>query len=377
MSDSFTVIPDSDSRKNEIFSTLEASQVEKISRALENQELLESDSYQLAGFENSVRDIIVDNDQKYSSDAGKSVDRKLTIKLTLPEVAIIVINDLQGLDEALFKLIIQECVFMLDTAMMKSPNPTYLDRSVLRQMSAESSTLLFYSQMNASISADYYDRNSWRHLLVKPWEINIKATRGKSQRFTSRRMMTAVDVESHPCCVDFSEQFIISLGAATSMWTVYSGATKKAIGDNAMPLTCGLGDSQQRSKNTVKSMALNAARSLITTMPYGLNNRCGLVVDFEVGMENNPTHGKRYRCAPGNTEYFRFEPRKRAGSGGWRSYGQDVDHNKSVLLFIAGVPIQIEHIDKEVGSKQRAHDIGQGRYVFSEVTKFGKTTVSN
>ena len=125
----------------------------------------------------------------------------------------------------------------------------------------------------------------------------------------------------------------------------------------------------------VKSMALNAARSLITTMPYGLNNRCGLVVDFEVGDNDCPGHAKRYRCAPGTTEFFRFEPRKRAGSGGWRSYGQDVIHNKSVFLFIAGVAIHIEHVDKEIGSMRRAHDIGLGRYVFSEVTKTGKTTV--
>ena len=377
MSDSFVVMADSDTGTSEILSTNEASQIEKISRALETHELLESDSYQVAGFENSVRDIIVPNDQKYTTDAGKSVDRKFTVKLTLPEVTIVVINDLQGLDEALFKLIVQECVFMLDAATIKSADCPYTVRMTNRPIAAESSTLIFYFQMNASILADYYDRNSWQHFLLKPWEINIKATRGRSQRFTSRRMMTAVDVESHPCCVDFSEQFIISLGAATSMWTVYSCATKKAIGDDMVTLTSGSGQSQQRSKNTVKSMALNAARSLITTMPYAINNRCGLIVDFEVGDNNYPGHDKRFRCAPGSTEYFRFEPRKRAGSGGWRSYGQDVDHNKNVLIFIASVAIKIEHIDKELGSTRRAHDIGHGRYVFSEVTKLGKTTVSN
>ena len=51
------------------------------------------------------------------------------------------------------------------------------------------------------------------------WEVKRKIS----------HMTTTIDIESHPCYVSFSEQFIISLKSASAMWNVCTNANKKAM----------------------------------------------------------------------------------------------------------------------------------------------------
>ena len=63
--------------------------------------------------------------------------------------------------------------------------------------------------------AEYFNANnkSWEHFLLQPWEITFKGDR-RSKNHKSGRFHTAFDIESYPCNISFSEQYIINVGAA-------------------------------------------------------------------------------------------------------------------------------------------------------------------
>ena len=75
--------------------------------------------------------------------------------MTLPHTAVTVVNDLQGLDEALFKVIVTNCVCGSDFSFKKH----------------EAMQPIFHFHVNTSVQSDYFDSRSnfWEPLLVKPW----------------------------------------------------------------------------------------------------------------------------------------------------------------------------------------------------------------
>ena len=116
-----------------------------------------------------------------------------------------------------------------------------------------------------SILADYFDAasNRWETLLTDPWEITLNGNRSPQTRFDTDRMSSTFDIESNPCNVSFSEHFLINVGAASRMWSVYSGAITKATS-----LVEKGGQTDEALRRSSRSMAAHAARSLITTLPY-------------------------------------------------------------------------------------------------------------
>ena len=344
----------------------ETDEIEKLARALDNDNTendsgTEGDLSLQGGYESGT--------EKYQAN-DLSQNHKLSLKITLPEAAITVVNDLQGLDEALFKLIVRSCVLGIDYSLIGNGISNTNDNKKTN----------FFIQMNTCILADYFDSvtNLWEPFLVKSWEINFKATRGKSQQKNSSRFATTIDIDSYPCDVSFSEQFLISVGSASSVWSIYSGATKKAVELGIASLEdrnldkSKTHDQIAKRISVMKSMASNTARSLVTTMPYGVENHSGLRVEFVVKTLDSKNH---FVCNSGSTEYFRFEPPKRHGLGGWRSYGQDVTLNKSMTLVIGNNKIQFNHLDNEVNMPKKAHSLGFGQYIYSEVVKKNKATV--
>ena len=79
-----------------------------------------------------------------------------------------------------------------------------------------------------SILADYFDAasNRWTKLLTSSWELTFNASRAPQTRTLSKRMSSTFDIESSQCHVSFSEHFLVNVGAASRMWSVYSGETK-------------------------------------------------------------------------------------------------------------------------------------------------------
>ena len=130
---------------------------------------------------------------------GRIWTRKFQLKLTMPEARVTVVNDLQGLDEALFRFSVVN--FVAGGEVENSKNQP------------SSRSMLFDFHLNTSVLADYFDAslNLWSKLLIKPWEITLKGIRSPSRRFNSERLSTTIDLESFPCCVSFSEQFLVSL----------------------------------------------------------------------------------------------------------------------------------------------------------------------
>ncbi len=270
---------------------------------------------------------------------------KVHVKITLPEMKLTVINDLQGLDEALFRASVTNFVASLELNRYGFPDMT------------------FVFQLNTSILADYFDTscNIWNNLLVKPWEITFKGVRAPSRRFRSERLSTTVDLESFPCCVSFSEQFLVSLASASRMWSIYSVATTVHVDEN----------SSSQSGSLKASMAASAARNLVTSMPYAIENHTGLSVSFALSGQE-----RKYLCSDGSIQYFRFEPPRGRGYGGRRAYGQDLCFEKAVTIYLVdGDCISIGHLDYEFGLPKKRHRLNDGSLMMTHVVKEGKTTV--
>ena len=292
-----------------------------------------------------------------SAHSGKAMSAKaqrriIRIKSTMPEATTTVTNDFQGLDEALFKIVVMNCVVggEVEFPSLSSDNPC------------------FGCNMNTNVLADYFDAAScrWETLLVQPWELTFNASRGAQTRTNSKRMSTAFDIESNPCHVSFSEHFLVNVGAASRMWSVYSGATKQAttlveerVKDNS------------NKRRLSRSMAAHAARSLITTLPYAIENHSGINASYS--LYTDPTN---FELPTSSTRFFRFELFPEKGSGGVRKYGQDVKHAKALYIHVAGTKISILDMDKEVSKIRSAHYIAAMQtHVFTHVVKRGNSTV--
>lgn len=285
--------------------------------------------------------------------SSTDIDKRIiSMKLTLPETTISIVNDLQGLDDALFKITIQSCVWGCDASIDES----------------KSNSTIFHNHANANILADYFDSHSklWEPLLLKPWEIDFKSSRGpaRAKKSATSRFTTTVDVESHPCQVSFSEQLLISLHGASSMWSLYSKTTTKALD------ILNQVNKDSKKMSFLKARASYSARAITTTMPYGIDNRTGFDITFSLSDDGT-------QLVPNNTStFFTFPFPKGDGEGACRMYGQDVTIRKPVDIFIDDERIHFGHIDDELNCSKRAHRLAKNMFVFSEVRKAGKSTVS-
>lgn len=340
-----------DKLNDQELSSLEALRIQQLASALESTER-----------EGSLRQnsSIISNVEDSSSFSTRSVDtqalrKKIQLKITMPEMNVTVINDLQGLDEALFRLSVITFV---------AGGKVHLPSS-----SESPSRMLVDFYLNTSILADYFDSsvNLWSKLLVMPWEITLKVTRAPSRRFTSQRLSSSFDLESFPCHISLSEKFLASLASANRMWSIYSMATNVSSynGNNES------GD-YLNSDSIKHRMAATAARSLVTSLPYAVENHCGYPISFSLPgktLDSCP-------CPNGSIKYFRFQPPQGSGYGGKRLYGQDIKFEKSITLFLDSTAITIPHLDTIVSHPYQAHNISDGRVLLTYVVKEGKTTVS-
>ncbi|KAL3944379.1 MAG: hypothetical protein SGBAC_001543 [Bacillariaceae sp.] len=287
------------------------------------------------------------------ADVEMKIANKIQAQLTIAQIRVTVVNDLQGLDEALFRFSVANLVAGSEVVVPIGPN-------TMEQMTVD-------FHMNASIVADYFDSsiNLWSNLLIKPWEVNIKVSRSSNSRFESPRLSSTIDVESFPCHVSLSPEFLMSLSSATRMWSIYSIATSKSL------ITSG--EKGENSDENVKTniVAASAARNLLLSLPYAVENHCGCDVAFSLA------HGNisRRECPTGSIQFFRFQAPKGKGHGGKRMYGQDVDFEKSVTLLVGDQEIVIPHLDSMLGSRKYVHNLSDGRALVTFVVREGKTTV--
>jgi len=292
---------------------------------------------------------------KSDSDTGanSNLSYAVSVKITMPEANLTVVNDLQGLDDALFRVTIATFVAGWELRRWISPDSRPL--------------ATFDCHVHASIMADYFDSsvNLWKKLLTRSWELGLRGARGASKRFESDRLSTTFDLESFPCCLSFSEQFVVSIAAATRMWKIYSAATSSTA---SLLKEINIGDAHDSVAE--KSAASSAARNLVTTLPYAVENHFGLDLEFKI----QGNSADKRSCPTGTTQYFRFEPPAGLGYGGERLYGQDVLYEKSLHLFLGDAALTIEDLDDEVGKPRSSHVLGD-LVLFTNVTKEGKTRV--
>jgi len=278
------------------------------------------------------------------------------IQVTMTETKFTLINDLQGMDEALFRISASNFVAGAEVT------------QGLITSSGSMKETTFNLQVNTSFMADYFDSSVqlWKNLLKKPWEVTLKSSREAGNRSSTDRMSSVVDIEAYPCLVSFSEQFVVSLAAASKMWSIYSIAMDTAADGEKKSELHAKGDLVASKK----ALAASAARSLVASLPYAVENYSGVDIHLLI-----PSSGERRTCQSGTIQFFRFEPPQSTGTGGQRQYGQDVTSQKSVTLFVQGKTIEIDDIDAEFSRPRQAHLIGEGQYLLSCASKDGKTKV--
>jgi hypothetical protein len=275
-----------------------------------------------------------------------------SLKLTTPEIRITVVNDLQGCDEAILRFIVRNC-------MLQGHRQENCMTSIgSRPFDA------FECSIYTSVLADYFDSSSvrWKTLLLQPWELSLKGSRGPNRRVPSSRPNTVLDIESHPCHLSFSEQFLMSLASANRMWTVYATASESAFQS--------LDVNTRTTKSLRKSLAAGAARSFVSSLPYAIENHTGVQIKLEVVGDR----GHARTIPSGCIEYFRFEPPRGRGKGGKRLYGQDVNFTRTVVIQYEEDEIRMEDLDELLGNPERAHDVDD--LVTTQVVREGKTVVS-
>ena len=332
--------------------TLTAKQTKHIEELASALETLDTSSRSLSHRQSSMGETSAPSFSRANS-MKASQSTSVEVKISMPETRVTVVNDLQGLDEALLRVTVAHFVA---GGRMKS-----------QELGGETT---FDFHLNTSILADYFDPsiNLWNELLTKPWEITLKGIRAPSARFKSDRLSTTVDLESMACCISFSEQFLASLAGANRMWSIYSTAIAAPVEELGRTSVVAPVDASLK-----RSMAASAARNLVTSLPYAVENHSGVDVSF---LLPGPREDCR-KCPNGSSQYFRFEPPRGGGFGGKRLYGQDVMYEKSVTLFLQDEQIQISHLDSVLGMPRTAHEIGDGRVLLTHVAKEGKTIVSN
>ena len=149
------------------------------------------------------------------------------------------------------------------------------------------------------------------------------------------------------------------------MWSIYSVATSSTA---SLLKEVNVGDAHDSIAE--RGAASSAARNLITSLPYALENHFGLDIDFKLPGKR----ADRRSCPSGTIQYFRYEPPAKLGYGGERLYGQDVLYKKSLLLYIGNEVVTIDDLDGEVGKPRRAHVIGK-IVLFTSIENEGKTKV--
>ena len=316
----------------------EQERIEKLATALEKTHHNESVAYSEGG---SIFAESRTSSSQNLSGLDSATTTKVQIKLTMPKATISFINDLQGMDEALFRISVTNFVA---GGNMLSP------------------TTLFDFHCNTSILADYFDSsvNLWSRLLIKPWEITMKGGRSQTHRFKSKRLSSTFDLESFPCWISFSEQFLVSLASAARMWSIYSAASSGAL------------DKSLEGKAATEHKRLSArSLDLITSFPHAISNHSGIDVSFSLGSGSIRDRKCQTKC----TQYFRFDPPKGNGYGGTRVYGQDAEVPKIVEIKAEGSTI-IVNMDLQLGQSPSAHVIGDSHVLYTRVVKKGKTKVS-
>jgi len=329
-----------------------------------------------------------------------NVKKILKGHLKIPDVQLVMINDLQGLDTALFKIFIRHLILEGSATMIPS-------HSV--DVAGDSSDVLTQCNMKltSTFLADYYDTytNLWHKFFDAPWDLSFDMTRDEcgiaSPPLPKKRFATKVTIESQPFQLSLSEQFLVSLGAANNMWVLYNTAMEKAAEDAGQRFKLGasstrrLGpsetkESSKKELSLKKSMAANAARALVTTLPYGVDNHTGLQLFFSI---SSPSPGEdkatsssaaareRRVCCTGITTYFQFELQSAEGRGGKRVYGQDSTQLKCVEIYSDAEQkdaiIKIDNLDsiEAVAQPRRVYRLGEGRFVFCRVVKTTKATI--
>ncbi len=150
------------------------------------------------------------------------------------------------------------------------------------------------------------------------------------------------------------------------LFLVATGATKQA---NALAEDVNTGDLIKRRLS--RCMAACAARSLIATLPYAIENHSGLSVYYSIY-----GYAARSQLPTNSTQFFRFELFPERGTGGMRRYGQDIKCPKRINIHIGGTEISIHDLDREVNKSRFAYYIPELRvHVFVHVVKRGKSTV--
>lgn len=270
----------------------------------------------------------------------------VTINVAFPKSKVTIINDLQGLDEALFRLELDEIITKGAVSSIQNVND------------ASATQTSFDIKHRMVMIADYYDPslNYWKPLLKDPWQLELKTIRQPDANSKSGRFSTRADAHFWPLHFSFSENFLIGLGSANRM----------------LSMSAELEQESHIAIGKERSLRASSTRNLVSALPYALDNFSGLTVEYFLA---DSRVGRR-DCPNGTKQYFRFPPPRGRGHGGKRVYGQDMVQDLSIKLFIGeDDTIEIDRIDDELGKPKRCHILKDGTMLVTTVVKEGLSTI--
>lgn len=315
-------------------------EIELISSTLED-----PDNAETAVKKQEERTLDRSKDSVNSESASSTV---IVLNLRLPESNITIINDLQGLDEALFRINLQDLATNSVVALMQD----------LKDGTRMETT--YDTKVRAKFLADYFDSsvNLWKDLLQESWEVTMKAERAPDTKSSSQRFSTKADIHSMPLRLAFSEHFLISLATANHMFTM---SEEQQASYNGVDVASDADDPKKSS------------RHLVSALPYAVDNHSGFDVEFL--LTESCRAGNR-KCPNGTKKYFRSLPPQGNGHGGKRLYGQDNEMDLPVKVFVGDSIIEIACMNRELRRPKQSHVLDDGTLLMTNVVKEGKSTVS-
>ncbi len=260
----------------------------------------------------------------------KSHRGKIHMNLILPSVTMVITNDIQPQDQALFRFSIEH--LFCDIDIESYPVSCHIRQSIL--------TEYLDSQLN-----------HWK--VFSSWcELTINMTR-EQRVFKNYCEKTVIEakIDLQPLSVSVSKELLHKIQS-------FSDITKFVVKHLSQKRTSG---------DASSDLCLRSVQHSKTNSSHAIRNDTGVIISFDWG------EGSSKECQSGVTEYFSFSLPASRGAGSKRVYAQDYMNARCLTIYIhdgclstdSNNSFIIDSIDENV-NKKRAYKFGRGKVIIVE-----------
>ena len=159
-----------DSSQDLVLSSQDARLIEHLDHALEAPE---HELQSVMSFSSETAHVYSDGSSTMVT--AEPMESKSVLNITLPDAKLTIVNDLQGLDDALIRF-----------ALLNVVANAQVREGERLQRDSEPYTG-FDANLNCSITADYFANSEglWKDFFLRPWEFTVRGDRGRNLRLKS------------------------------------------------------------------------------------------------------------------------------------------------------------------------------------------------